>query len=117
MSAIGQLLTGAEISSQAIIGGGLCLAHTGGVVIGPGVRAGNNLTVYSGVTIGSLRFDSRSGRPSGFPTIGEGATLYTKSSVLGPITLGDRVIVGAHALVMSDGPDAGVAIGVPARWS
>src|SRR4051794_11934813 len=42
---IAQALTGAEIDPLAVIGPGFQLAHTSGVVIGPGVRAGRNLLV------------------------------------------------------------------------
>jgi serine O-acetyltransferase len=34
--------------------------------------------------------------------------------VLGPITIGDNVVIGANAVVLSDVPSNSVAVGVPA---
>lgn len=114
-AAVVQLLTGADISPEAAIGPGFCIVHTGAVVIGPRVVVGRGLTVFGGVTLGALLFESRGGRPSGFPCIGDDVVIYAKASVLGPITIGDRAVVGAHALVLKDVPPRHFAVGVPAR--
>lgn len=47
--------------------------------------------------------------------IGAGAWLGTRVSVLDGVSVGDRAIVGAHAVVRSDVPEAATAVGVPAR--
>lgn len=51
---------------------------------------------------------------AGKPRLGDGVTLYAKSSVLGPVVVGDGARIGAHALVLRDVPAGQVAKGVPA---
>jgi hypothetical protein len=45
-------LTGADIHPGAMIGGGLRLTHTSGIVIGAGAKVGSNVTILHGVTLG-----------------------------------------------------------------
>ncbi len=113
---IGQVLTGAEIDPQAKIGPGLLLEHTAGVVIGPGVVAGKRLRLFGGTLLGSTFNLPGSKRPHwGFPTIGDDVLVLAKASILGPVCIGDRAVIGAHALVIDDVPAGAVARGVPAK--
>ena len=103
-----QVLTGAEISGAATIGPGLRLTHTGGIVVGSGVVAGADLTLYAGVLLGN-----QGPRNEGQPTLGDGVRVCSKASILGPVQIGDGAFIGAHALVMHDVP-AGGRVRVPA---
>ncbi len=47
--------------------------------------------------------------------IGDHAWLGARVTVLDGVTIGRHAIIGAHALVTSDVPDWGVAVGIPAR--
>lgn len=47
--------------------------------------------------------------------IGQGCFIGAGASILGGVTLGDNVIVGAGAVVTSDVPDGAFVAGVPAR--
>lgn len=114
---IAQTLTGAELDPKADVGPGLVLIHTGGVLLGQGVKAGRDLTLFAGVTVGSNFGESRSNPRQGFPVLGDEVRVFTNASIIGPVRVGDRVSVGAHALVLKDVPDGAVAKGVPARWS
>jgi len=49
------------------------------------------------------------------PTLGNNVKLYTNCTVLGDITIGDNVIVGAGAVVVKSIPDNCVVVGNPAR--
>jgi serine O-acetyltransferase len=89
-----------------VVGPGFVIAHTSGVVLGQGTRAGRDLFLHGGVLLGST--------PNGFPTIGDDVTVYAKASILGPIHVGDRAVIGAHALVLDDVPPDSTARGVPA---
>jgi serine O-acetyltransferase len=39
----------------------------------------------------------------------------TGAKVLGDITVGDNVVIGANAVVLEDVPSKSIAVGVPAR--
>jgi len=103
---INVFLTGADIHPGAQIGGGLRLTHTSGLVIGKGVRIGDNVTLLHGVTLGgSARgwFDGT--YEDGFPEIGDETEIMAGAKVLGPITVGRRCFIGANAVLARDLPD------------
>lgn len=111
---LNQALTGAELDPAAQIGPGLTFAHTDGVVVGMGVVAGADLSLYGGTLLGSNFGESRTNPRWGHPVIGDGVTVYSKASVIGPVRIGDGACIGAHALVLTDVPAGCVAKGVPA---
>jgi serine O-acetyltransferase len=49
--------------------------------------------------------------------LGDDVIVLAKASVLGPVTVGDRAVVAAHALVIDDVPSGSIARGLPARTS
>jgi serine O-acetyltransferase len=49
------------------------------------------------------------GRPC--PVIGDGVTIYMKTVILGPITIGDHAVIGARAWVVNDVPAGEVVKG------
>jgi serine O-acetyltransferase len=77
------------------------LPHEGiGVVIGKGVRIGKNCHIYPHVMIGRL-----SEKKKGYPKIGDNVTIYTGAVVVGNITIGNNVVIGANCFVCKDVPD------------
>jgi serine O-acetyltransferase len=115
VSTIGHVLTGAELDPAAEVGPGFHIRHTTGVVVGPGVRAGANLRLWGGVVLGATYWESTVNPTGGSPSVGDGVQVLTKASVIGPVMIGDRARIGAHALVLKDVPPDHVAKGVPAR--
>jgi serine O-acetyltransferase len=109
---VNHAITGADIAWSARIGPGLVLWHPTGVVIGPGVVVGRDARVQQGITLGAAR--SRSGK-DGDPVLGDGVYVGAGARVLGPVRVGDRVRIGANAVVLTDVPDDASAVGVPAR--
>ena len=99
--------SGAEIHPSAKLGAGLCLMHSVGIVVGPGVTSGRNLRLYQGVTLGD-------GERPGQPHLGHDVTVGANAAILGGVTIGDRVMVGANAVVTKDIPADSIAVGVPA---
>jgi len=49
------------------------------------------------------------------PTIGAYTRVGTGARVLGAITVGERAVIGAGAVVLADVPEAATVVGVPAR--
>lgn len=107
------LLFGLEISPRCEIGPGIFLPHTYGTVIGA-ARVGKNVTVFQGVTVGAKELDMRFNK-SLRPDIGDFVTLGSGCKVLGAVSIGSNVVVGANAVVTrSIHPNSTVA-GIPAR--
>lgn len=88
------------------IGGGLMISHYHAVIFP--LEAGKNLRVGPGVVIG---------RNNGqFPRIGNNVYIAANSTIIGDITIGDNVIVGAGSVVTKDLPSNGVYVGNPAKY-
>jgi serine acetyltransferase len=99
-------LTGADIHPGAEIGGGLRITHTAGLVIGRGVRIGNDCTILHGVTLGgSARGWFDGVFEDGFPEIGDETEIMAGAFVLGPIKVGRHCFIGANAVLARDLPD------------
>ena len=103
---------GCEISPFCKLGEGLRIHHSQGITIGWQVEAGNNLELFQHVTIGSNRKE-RNGRT--MPRIGNNVSIGNGAIVVGPISIGDNVIIGAQSYVDKDIPDNSFVIGAPAK--
>lgn len=79
------------------------------VVIHQRAVIGKGCTIGSCVTIGG-RSKSR-----GVPMIGDRVYIATGAKILGDITIGNDVVVGANSVVINDVPSNCVVAGVPAR--
>jgi serine O-acetyltransferase len=90
-----EAVTGISIHASAQIGPGFYVGHFGSVIVGGGVRAGENLSISQDVTIGWHR---------GSPVLGNQVFLAPGAKAFGPITIGDHVAVGANAVVHRDVP-------------
>jgi serine O-acetyltransferase len=104
-------LTGVEIHPGAIIGRRFFIDHGMGVVIGETSVIGDDVLVYHGVTLGG----TSSLRVKRHPTIGDGVMIGAGASVIGPVTIGARSVVGANAVVVTDAPEDSVLTGIPAH--
>ena len=95
------------------IGPGLMVPH-GHIVLDGVVKIGARCTINPWVTIG-LSGRRRWGFDSRGPMIGDGVFIGTGAKVLGPITVGDNVRIGANAVVIEDVPANATVVGAPAR--
>ena len=91
------------------IGAGLLLFHPFNITISTNAILGENVSIYKGVTIGSVR----SGKRKGYPKIGNKVVICSNANVLGGITIGDDVLIAGGAFVDFDVPDHSVVIGNP----
>ena len=98
------------IPASCEIGNGTVFGYKGmGVVIHKRARIGENCLIAQQVTIGG-----RSGHHD-VPIIGNNCEICAGAKVLGPIRLGDNVVIGANAVMLQDAPDNTVWAGVPAK--
>ena len=102
---------GISIAYNTRIGPGLYVGHFGGIVISDQAVLGMDCNVNHGVTLG-MKYG---GKSPGVPVIGDRVYLGPGSVVIGGITLGNDVAVGANSVVVDSVPDCGVVAGVPAR--
>ncbi|MGH2905876.1 MAG: serine O-acetyltransferase [Solirubrobacterales bacterium] len=111
MDRLTEFFTGAQIPGQTEIGPGFRVYHPNGLVISPCSKLGKNACVHSDVVFGKSMGDWRIEAP----IIGDDVTLGTGVKLLGQITLGSRVMVGANSVVLQDLPDDCIAAGIPAK--
>lgn len=111
-SQIARFLTGIEIHPGAQIGKGFFIDHGMGVVVGETTRIGDNCVLFHNVTLGGT------GKHKGkrHPTIGDNVMIGTGAILLGPITVGNNVRIGANTFIlMRDVPDDTTVAGTPGR--
>jgi serine O-acetyltransferase len=100
-------ITGIHVHRESDIGPGLVI-HNSNCIFVLATRIGHSCTLNQGVTIGSIRGKGR-------PTIGNNVYLAAGCKVMGGVTVGDNVLVGANSVVIADVPSNCTVMGVPAR--
>lgn len=117
LSQIVRFLTGIEIHPGARIGSGFFIDHGMGVVIGETSEVGKNVTLYHGVTLGGTTVFDANGKQlqKRHPTLLDNVVVGAGAKVLGPITIGNNVKIGANAVVLKDVADNQTVVGVPAH--
>ncbi len=101
--------TGIDIHPGANIGFYFTIDHGTGVVIGETATIGNNVKMYQGVTLGAKSFplDSDGNPIKGIqrhPHIGNNVIIYSNSTILGTISVGDGAVIGGNLWVDADVP-------------
>jgi serine O-acetyltransferase len=109
-----EVTTTIQLSAAAQIGPGLYIPHTGTTVVGSGSVIGSNCTLCHGVTIGH-RGGGRDKSRKGNPVFGDRAYIGPGSIILGPIAVGEDVVIGAGAVITRSVPPRAVVAGSPAR--
>jgi putative colanic acid biosynthesis acetyltransferase WcaB len=94
------------------IGPGLRILHGFGMVVNHGSVMGADCTVKHGCTLGVR---TGSGEGHGAPTLGDRVNLGPGAQILGPVKIGDDVVIGAGSIVLIDLPSGCSAAGNPAR--
>ena len=111
ISQIGRFFTGIEIHPGAKIGRRLFIDHGLGVVIGETAEIGNDCIIYHGVTLGGTGKD----KIKRHPTIKNNVIIGCGAKVLGPITVGNNVKIGAMSVVLKNIKDGTTVVGIPAK--
>ncbi len=99
--------TGIDIHPGATIGEYFTIDHGTGVVIGETAIIGNNVKMYQGVTLGAKSFPlDENGNPikgiPRHPNIGNNVIIYSNSTILGNIKIGDGAVIGGNIWVDTD---------------
>jgi serine O-acetyltransferase len=104
-----QIVTGIELPCEATVGRNFVIDHFGGIIVSGYTVFGDDCRIRNGVTIGLRHVDDKRA-----PTIGNNVDIGAGAKLLGPIRIGDNVVVGANAVVLCDVPANSIAVGVPA---
>ena len=102
---------GIQIPWGTHIGKGFYIGHFGTIVVNGGAVIGDNVNISQGVTIGQ----TNRGKRKGVPVIGNGVYIGPGAKVIGKVTIGNNVAIGANAVVTEDVPDNACVAGVPAK--
>lgn len=99
------LLCNCVIPPSTKIGKGTIIPHSVGIVIHQYSIIGEDCVIYQNVTIGNANG----------PKIGSGVIIGSGACILGDITIGDNVKIGANAVVLQNVPNNVTVVGIPAK--
>lgn len=103
------LLYNSDVPCSVTIGRNTIFGHSGiGVVIHQKAVIGADCIIGQGITIGGRS------RHAEVPVIGNRVYIAAGARILGPIKVGNNVVIGANAVVIRDVPDNCVVGGIPA---
>ena len=111
VSNVARFLTGIEIHPGATIGRRFFIDHGMGVVIGETAEIGDDVLIYQGVTLGGTGKD----KGKRHPTLGNHVVVGGGAKVLGNISIGNCVKIGAGSVVVHSVPDNATVVGIPGR--
>jgi serine O-acetyltransferase len=98
------VVTGSDIAITCRIEGGLALPHPNGIVISPSdTIIGPNCSILHQVTI------------VGGVTLGGNVQIGAGAKIIRPVTIGDHARIGANAVVVCDIPSEATVAGIPAK--
>jgi serine O-acetyltransferase len=104
-----QIITGIELPCEVSVGRNFVIDHFGGIIISGYAKFGDNCRIRNGVVVGLRRVEEKCA-----PIIGNNVDIGAGAKLLGPIRIGDNVVIGANSVVLSDVPDNSIAVGIPA---
>lgn len=105
-----EILTGIGIPRDAEIAGGLYLPSFGAIILARG-SIGANCTIEQNVTLGI----AGRGSERGLPTIGERVFIGAGALIVGKVTVGDDAYIFPGSVVTRSVPARAVVMGYPAR--
>lgn len=108
------MIYGIYIGQNTVIDGNINLPHPQNIVLGNGVKIGNNVTIYQDVTIGVKKADDANAG-SAYATIEDNVCIYAGAKIIGNITIGESSVIGCNSVVNKDVPCHSTFAGVPAK--
>lgn len=108
---IARMTTGVELHPASTIGTGLVIDHGTGIVVGDTAVIGDHVVLHHQVTLGG-----RSNQPGKrHPTLGDRVFVGAGAMILGDIFVGDDSRIGAASIVLESVPPSSTVVGNPAR--
>lgn len=104
---LNKFVNGCVIGAGASFGPGFVILHPVGIVINSKVRGGRNVALEGGVVIGDEKGRS--------PVLGDDVFVGSGAKIIGPLTIGSGVKVGANAVVLRSVDDDTTVVGIPAK--
>ncbi|MBC7829703.1 MAG: serine acetyltransferase [Chitinophagaceae bacterium] len=102
-------ILGIELHWDTRIGPGLRIYHGQATVINKDSRIGSHCIIRQSTTIGNARVDGSC------PVIGNYVDIGSNVCIIGDLTIGDNVVIGAGSVVVKSIPPNSLAVGNPAR--
>jgi hypothetical protein len=93
------------------IGSGFLISHFDGIGVNAQCVIGKNCNISQGVTLGQ----ANRGKMEGSPIVGDNVYIGPGAKIVGAVSIGDDVAIGANCVVTKDVPDGAVVVGVPGR--
>jgi serine O-acetyltransferase len=110
LKVITEILTGIDLPCEVTLGRRFRIDHFGGIIISGDAVFGDDCIIRNGVTVGLKHTGHR-----GSPILGNRVDIGAGAKILGLIQIGNDVIIGANAVVLTDVPPNSLAVGIPAR--
>jgi len=110
MQKLVEIATGICIPRNTEVGGGVYFPRFGSIILSHG-DIGRNCTIEQNVTLGM----AGKGASRGMPTIGNRVFIGAHSMIVGKITIGDDALVFPGSIVTRSVPPRAVVMGYPAR--
>lgn len=104
---------GIELPRKTRVASGLIIYHGQSLVINQGVTIGANCVLRNSTTIGHKVL--KDGTLSKCPVIGDRVDIGANVCIIGEISIGNDVIIGAGTVVVKNIPDNCTVVGNPAR--
>jgi len=111
ISHLARFLTGVEIHPGATIGRRFFIDHGMGVVIGETSVIGDDVLMYQGAILGGTTREKKKRHP----TLGNKVIIGADAVVLGNIEIGEGARVGSGSVVINPVPPGATVVGVPGR--
>lgn len=99
--------TASELPASSFCGAGISIPHLSGIIVTPYASIGPMCKLHQQVTIGLDEFKS----VDQGPVLGKGVFVGAGAKIIGPIHVGDNVVVGANAVVTKNVPADTTVVG------
>ena len=97
---------------KCTIGKNLYVAHPCSIVLGPTTVIGDNCSIYPGIAVISKANSDSIKKPRRHAKVGDNVVIGYGATLIGDITIGNNVRIGARAIVTKDVPDNSIVVNV-----